>query len=101
MNPTEPSTPASNFFENRLYETNQPIPEQCRIRVRTLDGTDIKGLLLLDTENFVRRVSDLLNDARNFIPLTNAELYRNGRRLSTHNFMCISKQAIAFVTEDH
>lgn len=47
------------------------------------------------------KISDLLNNSRNFIDLTDVEVYGNDEQLlAKMPFLCINKPAIALVLED-
>ncbi|NJL99690.1 MAG: hypothetical protein HC818_00375 [Synechococcaceae cyanobacterium RM1_1_27] len=84
-----------------IYEVPSSISEENRrIRVHTVEGTDIRGFIYLEGTNFERRVSTVMNDARVFISLTDAELYSKGRRVSRTDFICVNKSSIAYVMED-
>jgi len=83
------------------YETDQTVGEERRrIRIRTLDGTDIRGEVFLEGTEFERRVSNLLNDERMFVPLTDSEMFINGRRIAHAEFICVNKNAISYVLEE-
>lgn len=83
------------------YETAQTVGEERRrIPIRTLDGTDIRGEVFLEGTEFERRVSSLLNDERTFVPLTDSEMFINGRRVAHADFICVNKNAISHVLEE-
>ncbi len=83
------------------YETAQAVGEERRrIRIRTLDGTDIRGEVFLEGTEFERRVSSLLNDERTFVAVTDSEMFVNGRRVAHAEFICVNKNAISYVLEE-
>jgi hypothetical protein len=92
---------ASKKPKNPAYDAGAFTEEKRKVRIRTLDGTDVKGDVFLEGTSFDRRVSNLLNDNRAFVSVTNAELFVNGRRVSTSEFVCINKQAISYVVEEY
>ncbi|MGF1576631.1 MAG: hypothetical protein ACFCU9_11975 [Cyanophyceae cyanobacterium] len=84
-----------------IYEVPSSISEENRrIRVHTVEGTDIRGFIYLEGTTFERRVSTVMNDNRVFISLTEAELFSKGRRVSRTDFICVNKSSIAYVMED-
>ncbi len=84
-----------------VYEVPSSVSEeQRRIRVHTVEGTDIRGFLYLEGTSFERRVSTVMNDSRTFIALTDIEIFIKGRRVSRADFICVNKSSIAYVMED-
>lgn len=71
-----------------------------KIKIYTSEQTEIQGQLIMQDENYDKRVSDSLNDSRSFIPLVNAEIYVSGKLVAEHKFVCINKQIIAYVIEE-
>lgn len=69
------------------------------IKIYTTDQTEIQAELIIEDKSYDERVSDCLNDSRSFIPLLNAEMYVSGKLVAEHDFICINKQIIAYVTE--
>ncbi len=74
--------------------------ERVKVRIQMINGNEIKGYIYLEGTSFERRVSSLFNDTRLFVPVTDAELYQGGKKLSTTPFVCLNKQAIAMVYEE-
>ncbi len=86
---------------NDRYENRSDIREERRrIRIRTQDGTDLRGFVYLEGTDFDRRVSNLLNDARPFVSLSNVDLFQSGRRVGAYPFLCLAKQAIVYALEE-
>ncbi len=84
-----------------VYEVPSSVSEEHRrIRVHTVEGTDIRGFLYLEGTSFERRVSTVMNDSRTFIALTDIEIFIKGRRVSRADFICVNKSSIAYVMED-
>ena len=95
------TAPGLETEDPEIYEVPSSISEENRrIRVHTVEGTDIRGFIYLEGTNFERRVSTVMNDARVFISLTEAELFSKGRRVSRTDFICVNKSSIAYVMED-
>ena len=52
-------------------------------------------------ESYRGRLSDFMNDANSFIPMTDVNIYSNdGKLISTTPFLCVNKQAIIFLVEE-
>lgn len=87
--------------QSGAYETVQAVREERRrVRIRTLDGTDIRGEVFLEGTEFERRVSSLFNDERTFVAVTDSEMFANGRRVAHAEFICVNKNAISYVLEE-
>lgn len=95
------SVPVSESSDAEIYEVPSSLAEERRrIRVHTAEGTDIRGSIYMEGTHFDRRVSTVMNDSREFISLTDAEIFFRGRRVSRTDFICINKTSIAYVMED-
>jgi hypothetical protein len=74
---------------------------QVRVKVLTKNNLEILGELrtsLLES-SYSPRVSDLLNNSRTFIELTDVDVYSQGLLLTHMASLCINKPAIAFLGE--
>lgn len=91
-----------NYFEKVAFSGRKPDNiVQSRVRVR-LDGDfELIGYLSYPGNSFFSRVTDLLNDSRQFIPLVDVEVYRGGRRLyqGAVPFIALRKTAVLFLLE--
>ena len=79
------------------YTANDATKKAIKIYAR--ERTEIQGELIIEDKSFDERVSDLLNDSRSFLPMLNAEIYVSGKLVAKHDFLCINKQFIAYVTD--
>src|SRR4028118_2014532 len=76
---------------------------QRRVKVLTTNNLEISGELTItmSPDSYRSKISDLLNNSRNFIDLTDVEVYGNDEQLlAKMPFLCINKPAIALVLED-
>ena len=69
------------------------------IKIYATERTEIQGELIIEDKSFDERVSDCLNDSRSFLSMLNAEIYVAGKLVAKHDFLCINKQFIAYVTD--
>jgi len=69
------------------------------IKIYATDQSEIQGELIIEGKSFDERVSDCLNDSRSFLPMLNVEIYATGKLVAKHDFLCINKQFIAYVTD--
>ncbi|WP_156120680.1 hypothetical protein [Neosynechococcus sphagnicola] len=90
-----------SFEERRGYYEKQVIEHRRRVQIHTTDhNTVIQGIIFCgEGSEFDGRLSDLLNDPRAFIPVTDVSIFFAGKLMTRNAFMCINKQAIAFVIE--
>ncbi len=76
---------------------------QIRVKVLTTNNLQVSGELTLTMppDSYRSKISDLLNNSRNFIALTDVEVHGNNKEvLAKMPFLCINKPAIALVFED-
>jgi len=78
---------------------------ELRVKLLTVNNLQIIGILTLSTSlNYYRssfNISDLLNSSRNFITLTDVEVYsENQHLLATMPSLCINKPAIACISSE-
>ncbi len=74
-----------------------------RVKVLTTNNLQVLGHITLTMPPYCERskISDLLNNSRNFIDLTDVEVYGDDEQLlAKMPFLCINKPAIALVLED-
>jgi hypothetical protein len=74
---------------------------QVRVKILTKNNLEILGELRtsLFEGNYSLRISDLLNNSRTFIELTDVDVYSQGHLLTHMASLCINKPAIAFLGE--
>lgn len=72
-----------------------------RVEILTLNNVQIFGdMAVLDLHHhYGSRISNMLNNSRNFIMLTDVEIHQQGQRLTQMSSLCINKPAIAFLYE--
>ena len=78
---------------------------ELRVKLLTVNHLQIRGILTLSTSlNYYHssfNISDLLNNSRNFITLTDVEVYsENQHLLATMPSLCINKPAIACLSSE-
>jgi hypothetical protein len=76
---------------------------QFRVKVLTTNNLHVSGELTIPTppDSYRSKISDLLNNSRSFIELTDVEVYgKDQRLLAKLPFLCINKPAIALLFED-
>lgn len=74
-----------------------------RVKVLTTNNLQISGdiTLTMPPGSYRCKLSDLLNNSRNFIALREVEVHGNDKQLlAKMPFLCINKPTIAFVFED-
>ncbi len=74
---------------------------QVRVKVLTNNDLEILGEMRtsLFDDGYSCQISDLLNNSRTFIELTDVEVYSQGQLLTHMESLCINKPAIAFLGE--
>lgn len=72
--------------------------EQISVRL-TLDGIQIVGKVTIKGGSYHARLSDLINSERQFIPLTDVEVYRQNKLIERTQFLCVNKQSIITFAE--
>ncbi|MBD2125999.1 hypothetical protein NDI39_06925 [Microcoleus sp. ZQ-A2] len=74
---------------------------QVRVKVLTNNDLEILGEMRtsLFDDGYSCQISDLLNNSRTFIELTDVEVYSQGQLLTYMASLCINKPAIAFLGE--
>ncbi|MBD2014655.1 hypothetical protein H6F96_11825 [Microcoleus sp. FACHB-53] len=74
---------------------------QVRVKVLTNNDLEILGEMRtsLFDDGYSCQISDLLNNSRTFIELTDVEVYSQGQLLTHMASLCINKPAIAFLGE--
>lgn len=72
-----------------------------RVQILTLNNVQIFGDIAVSAlPNSDRsRLSDMLNNSRNFIVLTDVDIHQPGHPLTQMSSLCINKPAIAFLCE--
>jgi hypothetical protein len=76
---------------------------QRRVKVLTTNNLEISGELTItmSPDSYRSKISDLLNNSRNFIDLTDVEVRGNDQQLiAKMPFLCINKPAIALLFEE-
>ncbi|WP_446409108.1 DUF6812 domain-containing protein [Coleofasciculus sp.] len=78
---------------------------ELRVKVLTVNKLQILGILTIDLSlngyHSSFNISDLLNSSRNFITLTDVEVYsENQHLLATMPSLCINKPAIACLSSE-
>jgi hypothetical protein len=74
-----------------------------RVKVLTTNNLQVSGVLTIPMpqDSYRSKLSDLLNNSRSFIAMTEVEIYgKDEQLLAKMPFLCINKPAIAFVFED-
>lgn len=71
--------------------------EKIRVRIYTNTGHRIEGEVVI-LEGYRGRISDVLNDGRLFLPISNAEVYdEKGDLISQSHFVSINKSAASLI----
>lgn len=72
-----------------------------RVQILTLNNVQIFGDMAVSAlpNSYRSRLSDMLNNSRNFIVLTDVEIHQPGQQLTQMSSLCINKPAIAFLCE--
>jgi len=72
-----------------------------RVKILTLNNVQIFGDMAVSAlpNSYRSRLSDMLNNSRNFIVLTDVEIHQPGQSLTQMSSLCINKPAIAFLCE--
>jgi hypothetical protein len=75
---------------------------QFKVKVVTTNNLQISGTLTMSVlpDSYRSTISDLLNNSRTFIELTDVEVYAQGQPLTTMTCLCINKPAIALLFEE-
>ncbi|MBE9125062.1 hypothetical protein IQ257_22920 [Coleofasciculus sp. LEGE 07092] len=68
----------------------------------TTNNLQISGDLTISftSQGYRSRLSDLLNNSRSFISLSDVEVHQEGQESTEMSFLCINKPAIAFLFEE-
>ena len=73
------------------------------VRVKVLTNNDLEILGEMRTslfdDGYSCQISDVLNNSRTFIELTDVDVYSQGKLLTHMASLCINKPAIAFLGE--
>lgn len=74
---------------------------QVKVKVLTNNELEILGEIRtsLFDDGYYCHISDVLNNSRTFIELTDVEVYSQGQLLTHMESLCINKPAIAFLGE--
>lgn len=76
-----------------------------QVRVKVLTNNDLEILGDIRTSLFDGgyscQITDVLNNSRTFIELTDVEVYSQGQLLTQMESLCINKPAIAFLGEGY
>jgi hypothetical protein len=75
---------------------------QVRVKVLTNNHLEILGEIRtsLFDGGYYCRISDVLNNSRTFIELSDVDVYSQGQLLTHMESLCINKPAIAFLGEE-
>ncbi len=75
---------------------------QVQVKVVTTNNLQISGMLTISAllNSYRSTISDLLNNSRTFIELTDVEVYAQGQQLTAMTSLCINKPAIALLFEE-
>jgi hypothetical protein len=76
---------------------------QLRVKVLTTNNLQVSGQLnvTLSSDIYHSNLSDVLNNSRSFIELTDVTVYGDDQQLlAKMPFLCINKPAIAFLFEE-
>jgi hypothetical protein len=74
-----------------------------RVKVLTTNNLQVSGELkiTMPPDSYRSNISDILNNSRTFIELTDVEVYDNDQHLlAKMPFLCINKPAIALLFEE-
>ena len=76
--------------------------KQVKVKVVTTNNLQISGKLTITAfpDSHCSTISDLLNNSRTFIELTDVEVYAQGQQLATMTSLCINKPTIALLFEE-
>jgi hypothetical protein len=76
--------------------------KQVKVKVVTTNNLQISGTLTMSVfpNSYHSTISDLLNNSRTFIELTDVEVYAQGQQLTTMTSLCINKPAITLLFEE-
>lgn len=72
--------------------------EQIPVRL-TLESIVIVGRVTVKGGSYHARLSDMINSERQFIPLTDVEVYRQNKLIERTRFLCVNKQSIITFAE--
>jgi|GEM_PF-2887611 len=75
---------------------------QIRVEILTVNDLQILGNITINfpSDNYQSKISDLLNNSRNFIELTDVEIRGSNHKLLVNMpFLCVNKPVIAFLSE--
>ncbi|MEQ9356326.1 DUF6812 domain-containing protein [Coleofasciculus chthonoplastes] len=72
-----------------------------RVQILTLNNVQIFGDMAVSAlpNSYRSRLSDMLNNSRKFIVLTDVEIHQQEQPLTQMSSLCINKPAIAFLCE--
>lgn len=71
--------------------------DKVRVRIHTSVGYRVEGDIVI-LEGYRGRLSDVLNDGRTFLPVSNAEVFdEKGDPLSHHAFVSLHKSAASLI----
>ncbi|HEY9668519.1 MAG TPA: hypothetical protein V6C91_17050 [Coleofasciculaceae cyanobacterium] len=75
---------------------------QVKVKVVTTNNLEISGTLTMSVlpDSYRSTISDLLNNSRSFIELSDVEVYAQGQQVTTMTSLCINKPAIALLFEE-
>lgn len=69
-------------------------------QVKVVTQNNLEFLANLSVNDGYRgRISDILNDDRSFLPLTDVQVYENHQLIEEIPFMCLNKTSIFLITE--
>ena len=67
-----------------------------QVKVVTQNNLEFSATLTLN-DGYNDRITDILNDDRSFIPLTDVKVYKNNQFIYQISFMCLNKYSIFFI----
>jgi hypothetical protein len=87
--------------QERLAAEGYHVMSQVKVKILTKNNLEILGELRTSffDGGYSSQISDLLNNSRTFIELTNVDVYSQGHLLTHMACLCINKPAIAFLGE--
>ena len=69
-----------------------------QVKVVTQNNLEFSATLTVN-DGYHDRITDILNDERSFLPLTDVKVYKNNQLIEKIPFMCLNKKLIFFIAE--
>jgi len=87
----------TNTFNHKSDE-----PKEVKVKIITLNNLILLGILKLPflAHSYRSRLSDILNQGHDFIPLTDVQVFENQELLIETSFLCVNKDNIVLLTEE-